>query len=495
MKKAFYFVGIILIILIITNITFYTSNGYSQTNVSKKLNFIVVTYPIADNVIWGVQQSFKIRWENYGNVGRFVKIELYKGTNFYRTIASKTYNDSCFYYTVPADQITGTDYKIRITSLANLSISGQSADFFSIVPHTANVIIQGYVFNPWGNPVSGAQIRVIDFPDIIPDMNTTEDGSYTLVVPYGWSGTLEQLGYDTRLSPSSRTYTNLNDNLWNENYLMYAEPMLDSTDVVWGGVYDSDKECLEGVILSPSTGRFVRTNKEGFYCLFVTNDWFGVVTPNFGGYSFTPSSKSYPPFQNIIGNHDYTANLCTISGRVQLQGIGLAGVEMRTNYNDIHDVTTSTGDYSMEIPPNLVNLTVTPTLAGYSFNPPNTHYSFIATDLTEQDYVCLPPVGVEDFASSEYPKEYMLHQNHPNPFNPETTIEYELPYSSHVVLCIYNLMGQEVIRLVDGVKQPGMYNVVWNGRNHLGESLPSGIYVYQLLAGEYRQSQKLVLSR
>jgi hypothetical protein len=88
----------------------------------------------------------------------------------------------------------------------------------------------------------------------------------------------------------------------------------------------------------------------------------------------------------------------------------------------------------------------------------------------------------------EIPKEYRVFQNYPNPFNTSTTIRYELPKESRVLLKVFNILGQEVATLVDEVKRPGRYSVQWNAGN-----VASGMYLYRLRAGEFVKTKKLVL--
>ena len=78
------------------------------------------------------------------------------------------------------------------------------------------------------------------------------------------------------------------------------------------------------------------------------------------------------------------------------------------------------------------------------------------------------------------PATFALNDARPNPFNPSTTISYQVPQQSHITLTVYNLLGQEVVRLIDGVKQTGRYEVVWSGRNAHGRPVASGIYLFQL---------------
>ena len=111
----------------------------------------------------------------------------------------------------------------------------------------------------------------------------------------------------------------------------------------------------------------------------------------------------------------------------------------------------------------------------------------------------LGPEIVDTHAEPEEPSQRIIHfniqQNYPNPLNPGTRIQYELPKTNHVILGIYNLMGQEVVRLVDEVKDMGIYVIDWDGRDSRGVYLPSGVYIYQFRAGEFTESKKLILSR
>jgi hypothetical protein len=80
------------------------------------------------------------------------------------------------------------------------------------------------------------------------------------------------------------------------------------------------------------------------------------------------------------------------------------------------------------------------------------------------------------------PTEFAIHENYPNPFNPSTTIRYEIPEVSRVSLVVYDIMGREVQRLVDGVIEPGYYTATWEGRNKSGSPVASGIYIYRFTA-------------
>ena len=86
------------------------------------------------------------------------------------------------------------------------------------------------------------------------------------------------------------------------------------------------------------------------------------------------------------------------------------------------------------------------------------------------------------------PDNYILRQNYPNPFNPSTRIEYSIPNAGRVVLKVYDVLGNEVMTLVDGYKSAGKYTVSFNG-----EGLASGIYIYEMRAGNFLARNKMIL--
>jgi hypothetical protein len=91
------------------------------------------------------------------------------------------------------------------------------------------------------------------------------------------------------------------------------------------------------------------------------------------------------------------------------------------------------------------------------------------------------------------PQEFGLQQNYPNPFNPETSIRFQLPEDSHVSLKIFNMLGQEVRTLASEPLTAGFYNLRWDGRNAAGLRVASGVYIYQIRAGDFVASRKMLL--
>ena len=98
---------------------------------------------------------------------------------------------------------------------------------------------------------------------------------------------------------------------------------------------------------------------------------------------------------------------------------------------------------------------------------------------------------VIDFAG--LPTRYALYQNYPNPFNPVTDIKFDLPDAGQVQLVIYNIAGQKIRTLVSDNLEAGFHQIRWNGRNEYNESVATGMYFYQLKAGNYHATKKMVI--
>jgi flagellar hook assembly protein FlgD len=90
-------------------------------------------------------------------------------------------------------------------------------------------------------------------------------------------------------------------------------------------------------------------------------------------------------------------------------------------------------------------------------------------------------------------EDFQLYQSYPNPFNSETIIKYDLLKSCEVNLTIYNILGQKVKTLANERQEAGSKTIGWDGKDEKGKDLASGIYFYQLKAGEVTQTKRMVL--
>ena len=125
--------------------------------------------------------------------------------------------------------------------------------------------------------------------------------------------------------------------------------------------------------------------------------------------------------------------------------------------------------------------------------------SFTPEDRNSNSRIFKVVAGSEEFIKSESegiplgPVSFMLNQNYPNPFNPETTINYSVPKRGTVKLVIYNTLGQIVRILVDQEIKAGHHTVIWDGRDSIGRSVSSGVYLYKLSAQGKVLSKKMVV--
>jgi hypothetical protein len=117
-----------------------------------------------------------------------------------------------------------------------------------------------------------------------------------------------------------------------------------------------------------------------------------------------------------------------------------------------------------------------------------------------KDESCLT-VGTDLTEDISLPKKFVLHQNFPNPFNPTTTLHYDLPEDALVNITIYDILGREVRTLVNQTQDAGYRSVIWDATNDYSMPVSAGIYLYQIQArqinsgqaGEFVQTKKMVL--
>jgi len=126
-------------------------------------------------------------------------------------------------------------------------------------------------------------------------------------------------------------------------------------------------------------------------------------------------------------------------------------------------------------------------IAGFQDNDNNGTFEL---DYQNSDLVLQRPVGIKE--ESQLPDDFELKQNFPNPFNPSTTIQYEIPEQSYVTLHIYDIVGRKVNTLVNSTQATGQYSIKWNGTDHDGQQVSTGVYFARLQAGSYSEVIKMV---
>ncbi len=125
------------------------------------------------------------------------------------------------------------------------------------------------------------------------------------------------------------------------------------------------------------------------------------------------------------------------------------------------------------------------------FNGNESGYSNTVSILVEGEP--LSKRGVIGGTGFNVPEQIALYQNYPNPFNPSTAIQFDLPEAVEVELTIYSLSGQRIATLMNENLEAGSYEVKWNGKDTFGNEVSSGIYLYQLKAGEKLFIKKMML--
>ena len=101
-------------------------------------------------------------------------------------------------------------------------------------------------------------------------------------------------------------------------------------------------------------------------------------------------------------------------------------------------------------------------------------------------------VGVDN-RNETFPQGFALEQNFPNPFNPFTTLRYNLPEDALVNITLYDMMGRVVSNLVNSQQNAGYKSIQWNATNNIGQPVSAGLYLYLIEAGQFRQTKKMVL--
>ncbi|HJM48194.1 MAG TPA: T9SS type A sorting domain-containing protein, partial [Candidatus Marinimicrobia bacterium] len=257
--------------------------------------------------------------------------------------------------------------------------------------------------------------------------------------------------------------------------------------IIPGTLYDyGEIGYMESWILEPGKGYWLRTYEPG------------VITLTSGALAKT-------------ANQDFSlnANSISINGSDLYFGVGLSQRE-RLSYSlppkppaGAFDVRFKDGwrvvkDYGeVEVMPTTETLTISYDI---SLNA-GEHHNWVLSSETLDDYV-LEDAGELTVPSAErfilerkavVPATFTLHQNFPNPFNPITTLRYDLPSDALVTLSIYDMLGREITQLVNTIQDAGFKSVQWDATDSNGRPVSAGVYLYQIQAGEFVQTKKMVL--
>ena len=117
----------------------------------------------------------------------------------------------------------------------------------------------------------------------------------------------------------------------------------------------------------------------------------------------------------------------------------------------------------------------------------------VGTTTDETGHFALPLRAFSMARSAALPTDFALGQNYPNPFNPSTLIPYQLPTAGHVRLEVFNLLGQRLATLVEGMRSAGVHTAQWDATDTAGRAVGAGVYIYRLSSGGQTATRRMVL--
>ena len=194
-----------------------------------------------------------------------------------------------------------------------------------------------------------------------------------------------------------------------------------------------------------------------------------------------------PRTMTLLGNYleDHLKVLAYSTSRARTAGDGTEG--------DLIHVTYELAD-GASLPDQVTFYFGLANLPGTSMDPELLNVVCGYPDADNPVAVSTSAMGID--GNETIPDEFALNQNYPNPFNPSTQISFDVPQGGeHIMLNIYNILGQNVSTLVNGVVNPGTYTMEWNATDEVGNPVASGIYFYELRSSSFTARKKMLLIR
>ena len=194
-----------------------------------------------------------------------------------------------------------------------------------------------------------------------------------------------------------------------------------------------------------------------------------------------------PRTMTLLGNYldDHLKVLAYSTSRARTAGDGTEGDLVHVTYELTEGET---------LPSTVTFYLSLANLPGTSMDPELLNVVCGFPDEANPITVSTSALGVDD--NESIPDYFALHQNYPIPFNPSTQISFDVPQGAeHIMLNVYNILGQNVSTLVNGVMNPGQYTMEWNATDEVGNPVASGIYFYELRSASFTARKKMLLIR
>ncbi len=194
-----------------------------------------------------------------------------------------------------------------------------------------------------------------------------------------------------------------------------------------------------------------------------------------------------PRTMTLLGNYldDHLKVLAYSTSRARTAGDGTEGDLVHVTYELTEGET---------LPSTVTFYLSLANLPGTSMDPELLNVVCGFPDEANPITVSTSALAVDD--NESIPDYFALHQNYPNPFNPSTQISFDVPQGAeHIMLNVYNILGQNVSTLVNGVMNPGQYTMEWNATDEVGNPVASGIYFYELRSASFTARKKMLLIR
>ncbi|KPK64379.1 hypothetical protein AMJ83_02905 [candidate division WOR_3 bacterium SM23_42] len=480
-------------------------------------DYIIVTVPNGGEC-WIRGNAYDITWTSNGVSGD-VKIELYKGGVFNSTIVSSTANSGSYNWVIPAGQLPGTDYQVKIISINDPAVFDHSDADFTIcsqiivtAPNGGETWHIGETYDiTWAPAGIGGNVSIEYSTDAGSTWNTVtsdtlDNGSYPWTIPA--TPTTQGRVKATHLTCAANYDESDGDFAITEYGITVTSPnggegwiRGNSYEITWmsSGVSGDVKiELYKGGVFNSTI--VSSTANSGSYSWNIPagqlpgTDYQVKITSISDPAVFDQSDADFTVCSQIVvtapnggetwhigESHDITWAPAGIDGNV--------AVEYSTNGGSswliIDSDTPDDGIHTWSVPN-------TPTTEG---RVKVTYLAFSANyDESDGDFT-IPPLAIEENQSAGRPTVFSIQQNCPNPSSSRTLIKYAIPEPCRVEIRLYDVTGQEIAVLMDENLSYGYYGISIDVDDIAGRRLANGVYFYRFMAGQYIETKSLMVAR